>query len=426
MHVKLFWRFFNLGKKEGGLYWPPMSIARPSKRLFTLLFILLAPFWARAEDEPQSAPHCSVITVAPGDSLDALFGHTAIRIRDARLKDIFGEEDVWFDYGVFDPSDWTFWIHYAKGDAKYLLVAARAQARLENYKEEGRAAVEQELNLKPEEGRKLENYLIENLRHPEYEYRFLDDNCTTRAKVAIEYATGEKLEPSMWNWSYRRFYRCQIASKYVGTPLAPICSWAITLKERQNFFASPSLPFTCSLLESIFIASPSERKPRIRIRVGRDSGMGLMVSMGQAVLAISWSHRLSFFFSSPQPSFATKSKSPPPPRLPRLHSLPHHRPHRLPDDLPRLLESPPRARRLQLEPDLVLAHACDFRFLFLFAAHGKTPRLYARIACIGASVPPWLIFSGRRRCRCQLFPLVLFARRASMALGMELQRNLCP
>lgn len=181
--------FFGKFLPEGDIYTGP---SMPSKHLSALFCALLCPLWAHAQDAPApQAPTCSVITVAPGDSLDALFGHTAIRIKDPRLSD----GDIWFDYGVFNPSDWTFFIHYAKGDAKYLLVAADPQSRLDFYKEEGREVVEQRLNLTPQEAQKLEDYLIENLRHPEYEYRFLDDNCTTRAKVAIEVATGRKIVP---------------------------------------------------------------------------------------------------------------------------------------------------------------------------------------------------------------------------------------
>lgn len=159
---------------------------------------------AHAWDAPKkpdasAAPVCSVVTVAPGDSLDALFGHTAIRIQDERLGRFFqGETDIWFDYGVFDPSDWTFWIHYAKGDAKYLLVAADPQSRLAWYGKQGRGVVEQALDLTAAEAQKLEDFLLDDLANgcgkTGYDYRFLDDNCTTRVKGAVEMATGREIK----------------------------------------------------------------------------------------------------------------------------------------------------------------------------------------------------------------------------------------
>ncbi len=194
-----------------------------------LFLALLTPLAALAEEKgpqeptPATTPACSVITVAPGDGLDALFGHTAIRIRDPQL----GSGDVWFDYGVFNPGDAktgeitigsaaAFFMHYAKGDAKYLLVAAAPQDRLAHYKAEGRQVTEQVLDLKPEEVRKLEDFLLDDLRHgcgkEGYEYRFLDDNCTTRVAKAIEGVTGEKL--SLEDRESRRYFTdCFLSAK---------------------------------------------------------------------------------------------------------------------------------------------------------------------------------------------------------------------
>jgi hypothetical protein len=60
----------------------------------------------------------SLLTCAPGNELYSLFGHTAIRVRDARRG-----MDVVYNYGTFDDTDPMFYIKFMRGIMRYSLSA---------------------------------------------------------------------------------------------------------------------------------------------------------------------------------------------------------------------------------------------------------------------------------------------------------------
>lgn len=146
-----------------------------------MLFLFLLPF-VKTYGQVDSL-RVSLLTCTPGSDIYAHFGHSAIRIRNLNT-----DEDIVFNYGMFDYRVESFVFRFVKGETDYTLGAEYANAFFIRYGVKGEGITEQILNLTPYEAEKLYylirvNYLPENRQ---YRYNFLYDNCTTRARNIIE------------------------------------------------------------------------------------------------------------------------------------------------------------------------------------------------------------------------------------------------
>ncbi len=132
----------------------------------------------------------SLLTCAPGTDLYSIFGHTAIRVRDARRG-----MDIVYNYGTFDDTDPLFYIHFTKGIMNYSLSAETYDSFMTEYEYERRAVMGQVLNLDCAEKNQLYEALRKNTLEENrfYQYRFHTDNCTTRAGRIIELNTKDSL-----------------------------------------------------------------------------------------------------------------------------------------------------------------------------------------------------------------------------------------
>ena len=107
-------------------------------------------------------------------------------MRNKQLKGF----DFVFNYGLFDYSSKNFVYRFVKGETDYELGAEPTDFFMSRYVDEGHTVWEQELNLTPEEKLQLFSLIVWNSR-PEnkmYRYNFLYDNCTTRARDALQRA----------------------------------------------------------------------------------------------------------------------------------------------------------------------------------------------------------------------------------------------
>ena len=60
----------------------------------------------------------SILTVGEGESLVDAFGHTAIRVKNSKLKN-----DIVFNFGVYDFNSSNFYSNFVKGRPEYKLAA---------------------------------------------------------------------------------------------------------------------------------------------------------------------------------------------------------------------------------------------------------------------------------------------------------------
>lgn len=113
----------------------------------------------------------------------ALFGHTAVRIKDPANK-----IDAVFNYGLFSFDVPYFVFRFAKGETDYMVGAIQFGYYIEEYQSRGVTVTEQVLNLTLQEKQAIFEALLLNSL-PEnriYRYNYFYDNCSTRPRDIIE------------------------------------------------------------------------------------------------------------------------------------------------------------------------------------------------------------------------------------------------
>ena len=101
----------------------------------------------------------SLLTCAHGDEIYSYFGHTAVRINDAKLG-----IDYVFNYGLFSFDSPNFAWRFMKGETDYMIGGERMPSFLNSYVEEQRSVYEQVLNISQSEKQTLFDALVENAK----------------------------------------------------------------------------------------------------------------------------------------------------------------------------------------------------------------------------------------------------------------------
>jgi hypothetical protein len=153
--------------------------------LFSCFFA--APAFAQSPEDP---PQVSLLTFAPGDVYWQRFAHNAILLRAAD-----GRTAV-FNYGIFDFRQKNFFLNFARGAMMYRLDVEPLDRTLRQYAEEGRWVYEQQLALSLDQRRQLTQYLVDNMRpeNVEYRYDYFANNCSTRVRDALNQVLGGALQ----------------------------------------------------------------------------------------------------------------------------------------------------------------------------------------------------------------------------------------
>jgi hypothetical protein len=154
---------------------------------FLLLPILLSCSLLVSAQTDSCHLRISLLTCSPGEELYSSFGHTAIRVTDKRTG-----SDLVFNYGTFDDSDPYFYVKFTRGLMLYALSVYPYRDFRWEYQVQNRSVIEQVLNLTCDQKERLYAQLQENAleQNRYYEYYFLNDNCTTRAKDMIVKSAG--------------------------------------------------------------------------------------------------------------------------------------------------------------------------------------------------------------------------------------------
>lgn len=129
----------------------------------------------------------SMITILPGDAVEELFGHSAVRVYDPRTN-----LDVIFNYGTFQ-FDQYFLPKFIYGELNYFLSVVYTSRALEYYRERRRPVIEQVLNFTPAQNQEIYEFLRINSQEENryYQYDFLFDNCSTRIRDLLETVLGD-------------------------------------------------------------------------------------------------------------------------------------------------------------------------------------------------------------------------------------------
>ena len=131
-----------------------------------------------------------LLTVGPGDSVEQLFGHNVLLIRDAAT----GYEGA-FNYGLFDPGASGFLLNFLKGRMMYRVAPLSLDSSLASYRADNRRVWAQELDLEPAARAELLDLLTtaslpENSR---YRYEYFLNNCSTKLRDVLDTVLGGQL-----------------------------------------------------------------------------------------------------------------------------------------------------------------------------------------------------------------------------------------
>ena len=126
----------------------------------------------------------SLVTITKGDPLYEWFGHSAISVA------VPGSDSITYNYGYFSFSD-GFYVNFAMGRLYYLCDANYTRYEIMAADYYGRTLTETPLNLTAEQKKAVTQYLVFNSTPPNntYLYHYYADNCATRVRDIIDYAT---------------------------------------------------------------------------------------------------------------------------------------------------------------------------------------------------------------------------------------------
>jgi hypothetical protein len=158
------------------------------------LFQLTAPA-AVQQPEAGSGIEVYLVTMGPGDAIWEKFGHNAIWIRDPDA----GTERA-YNWGVFDFDQPRFVARFLRGHMLYTVASYDARQMIDHYvRDLNRSVWLQRLALTPSQSLELKAFLEWN-ELPEnaaYRYDYFRDNCSTRARDAIDRALGGALRAEL-------------------------------------------------------------------------------------------------------------------------------------------------------------------------------------------------------------------------------------
>lgn len=142
----------------------------------------------------SAAPRIGVLTMQPGEIFFERFGHNAILVDDP----VTGTRTS-YNFGFFNPEEPDFIARFVRGDMRYQLVALPLRDDLAYYREVGRGASLQWLDLEPAVADELAMTLAENAQpeNAHYSYDYFLDNCSTRVRDALDQALDGALARQM-------------------------------------------------------------------------------------------------------------------------------------------------------------------------------------------------------------------------------------
>ncbi len=169
-------------------------------RLCLALLLALLAGMAQASVAPPApdaglpAPRIGVVTMGPGEIFWERFGHDAIVVDDPAQP-----EPISYNFGFFDMDEDGFVGRFVKGEMQYMLVALPLREDMQYYREVGRGATLQWLDLDPAQARRLAADLAENARpeNARYRYDYYTDNCATRVRDALDRALDGRLRKQL-------------------------------------------------------------------------------------------------------------------------------------------------------------------------------------------------------------------------------------
>ncbi|MES2796906.1 MAG: DUF4105 domain-containing protein [Bacteroidota bacterium] len=162
----------------------------------------------------------SIITIDRADEqLFQAFGHICIFIYDP-----VNQIDKVYSYGSFEFDTENFYWKFITGQLPYKIAASNLQYTLLEYSEqyENRSVFKQDLNLSMAQKQRVFDVLEENLlpENKTYQYKFFQDNCSTRIRDVFKNAMGDSLQFSTKGIEQNQSFRFWMNKNLPNTPWA--------------------------------------------------------------------------------------------------------------------------------------------------------------------------------------------------------------
>ena len=249
--------------------------------IFALALIFFSFKIYANELEDKSRYKISILSIGEGPSLVDAFGHTAIRIKDAELKN-----DVVFNFGVYDFNSPNFYSNFVKGRPEYKLGIQNYNNLIQNYIRQKRYIVEHQLNLDQNSIKIIIDLLVEKLNDPYYIYDYFRDNCTTRAADIVIDKTNNKFKDDKLEsetvFSFRNLIHEKINENSWAALGIDLCLGAIIDKKintRETFFLPENLMNYLDLFEADIIKRNIIYSPESKISYQENLPSPLLVNL---------------------------------------------------------------------------------------------------------------------------------------------------
>ena len=256
-----------------------------NKTYINILFALALIFFSiniyANELEDKNRYKMSILSIGEGPSLVDAFGHTAIRVKDEKLKN-----DVVFNFGVYDFNSPNFYSNFVKGRPEYKLGVQNYYNLTQNYVRQKRYIVEHQLNLDQNSIKIIIDLLVEKLNDPYYIYDYFRDNCTTRAADIVIDKTNNKFKDEKLESedivSYRELIHGKINENSWAALGIVLCLGAIIdkkIKTRETFFLPENLMNYLDLYEGDIIKKNIIYRPESTISYRENTPSPLLINL---------------------------------------------------------------------------------------------------------------------------------------------------
>ena len=188
-----------------------------------------------------------IAVVGPGDEVYFWFGHIAIVIEDSD-----DDSSYFYDYGLFSFDNENFYYNFVFGRLLYSTGASSTERNIALAKRRNRSIVFYTLDLPPETRVKVRDFLKNNIlpENRDYYYQHFKDNCSTRIRDVINFATDGQLKDEYGKIPGQFTYREHVRRH---TWFSPAVDWIL------NFWLGQVIDIPIYVWDNMFLPSEVEK-----------------------------------------------------------------------------------------------------------------------------------------------------------------------